>query len=814
MEEIYELKDASDEQQSAIQDIKTQNIIVDSVAGSGKTTLCLHIALEYSTSNILLLTYNSKLKLETRKKVNQLGIDNMEVHSYHSFCVKYYDHQCFTDSGIIQLLKKEEIKPKRRFDYDMIIVDEAQDMSPLYFELVCQIIQHNYRKFRMCIMGDKNQSIYQFNKADERYITMGNIIFENAWNQQKWKLNHLSQSFRITHEMSEFMNHCFLREDRLKSMKHNVKPRYIICDTFGESLGSSNRVYKEVKNYLKEGYTFDEIFILAPSVKNIQSPVRQLANQLSDEGIPIHVPVSDEEKLDEDILKGKIAFSTFHQVKGLERKVVIVYNMDSSYFEFFKKDSNPLVCPNEIYVACTRASEKLTLLHHYQNDYLPFVNREMIEKYSNFEKSRIHQTKNRKKKNFDTYVTDVAKHLPIEVVYECLKYFDCEEKRKPGKKIDIPIKTKQKNLYEGVSEITGIAIPNYFEFLKTGKMSIFHRCKEEIMNVETNVSTSLFSEDGGEEKKEEDDMMKLKKIDMKKLTAEELLYISNLWNSFKTGYIYKLNQIKKYDWLKEEHLKEAITRLDGLVSPKLKTEIRYEKEETKELRNRKLIGHIDCIDDKNIWEFKCVSQLENEHKIQLAIYMYMFLKENEGNKQKRSLFFDFENDRLELEDEEDPKIKEYENKLQYCEVIHLSLMESLGDKGDTIDFVSKEKEYTGWMIEEIGLEKMIVSKGDKKKKILKTDMILNHDLTRKVKKIEDEMKKLQEEIKKRKKEDYHFYLYNILDDHWIEIKSDLRRLEKMMDYLIYHKYFTKNFTSDEEFIRQNEEIRDRIIKIE
>jgi 1-aminocyclopropane-1-carboxylate deaminase/D-cysteine desulfhydrase-like pyridoxal-dependent ACC family enzyme len=92
-------------------------------------------------------------------------------------------------------------------------------------------------------------------------------------------------------------------------------------------------------------------------------------------------------------------------------------------------------------------------------------------------------------------------------------------------------------------------------------------------------------------------------------------------------------------------------------------------------------------------------------------------------------------------------------------------------------------------------------------------MLLNHDLSRKVKKIEEEMKKLREEIQKRKKEDYHFYLYNILDDHWIEIKSDLKRLENMMDYLIYHKYFTKNFTSDEEFIRMNEEIRDRIIKI-
>ena len=57
-----------------------------------------------------------------------------------------------------------------------------------------------------------------------------------------------------------------------------------------------------------------------------------------------------EEKLDEDILTGKIVFSTFHQVKGLERKVVIIYNFDNSYFIYYEKDKSPFICPNTIYV--------------------------------------------------------------------------------------------------------------------------------------------------------------------------------------------------------------------------------------------------------------------------------------------------------------------------------------------------------------------------------------------------------------------------------------------------------------------------------
>ncbi len=39
-------------------------------------------------------------------------------------------------------------------------------------------------------------------------------------------------------------------------------------------------------------------------------------------------------------MKDKLVFSTFHQVKGLERKVVIVYSFDDSYFDFYQRESN------------------------------------------------------------------------------------------------------------------------------------------------------------------------------------------------------------------------------------------------------------------------------------------------------------------------------------------------------------------------------------------------------------------------------------------------------------------------------------------
>jgi ribonucleoside-diphosphate reductase alpha subunit len=134
----------SSEQNSIVEQLENTNVIVDSVAGSGKTTTNLHIALKYSTYNILLLTYNAKLKIETRDRVKKFNIKNLEVHNYHSFCCKYYDSSCFNDTKLKGVIseRKKLIKPNK-FAFDMIILDEAQDINPLYYELFYLIYKEN-----------------------------------------------------------------------------------------------------------------------------------------------------------------------------------------------------------------------------------------------------------------------------------------------------------------------------------------------------------------------------------------------------------------------------------------------------------------------------------------------------------------------------------------------------------------------------------------------------------------------------------------------------------------------------------------------
>lgn len=126
--------------------------------------------------------------------------------------------------------------------------------------------------------------------------------------------------------MAHFLNQCCRGVRPIHAIKGGLPVHYVICQSFG------SRPFRIIMEYLRKGCQLSDLFILAPSVKSEKSPVRQLANKLTERGIPIYVPTSDEEKLDDDLLRGKIVFSTFHQVKGLERPIVLVFNFDVSYF--------------------------------------------------------------------------------------------------------------------------------------------------------------------------------------------------------------------------------------------------------------------------------------------------------------------------------------------------------------------------------------------------------------------------------------------------------------------------------------------------
>jgi hypothetical protein len=632
----------SAEQESIINAVtKGKNVSVDAVAGSGKTTTVLFIAQENPKKNIIQITYNKQLKFEVRQKAELLKITNLEIHTYHSLAVKFYDKMAHTDDKIINILTSN-MPIKTTKNYNIIIIDEIQDMTPNYYFLVNKFIHDSgLAESNIIILGDRFQGIYSFKNADVRFLTLSNKI----WNSNFINLP-MQESYRVTENIAKFVNRVMLGYDRIVSNKKSANT----IQYYKKNIFMMHTVFaKKILEYLSKGYKPSDIFVLAPSIKSTNNPVKKLENELVKLNIPVYFSRNEEEGLDEDIIKGKVVFTTFHQAKGRERKIVFVYSFDDSYFKFHGKEKDPLICPSELYVATTRASEILILLDGHNSNILPFLKCSYEELQNNPKIITFYGDIPVKKKERDivksveaqhsTSVKDFTKFISEENNSKIIKLLKkiVKIKKHPNSKYTSEIVSIIKSVdgkKEDVSDINGIVIPAMYEYKKLKKCSLENIIK--IMCENSDSSTMKFVNTNYE---------KLAK-DFDKHPIPSFLYMGNLYIALTENIHSKLNQIKTYDWLKDEQVKICHKNLnknfgDNVVYEKeLGTKIdgkgmSYYEYKTNTYGTISFYGRIDAFDDDVVWEIKCVNAIQTEHILQLLVYAWIWnkcMKERFGEK--------------------------------------------------------------------------------------------------------------------------------------------------------------------------------------
>lgn len=389
----------SDEQQAIINHIKNnRNVVVDACAGSGKSTTILHTALQLPHKRVLQVTYNSSLRHEIKDKTHKYHIPNMEIHTYHSFAVKYFSETAYTDTGIRHLLLNKQAPIRDIPPFDIIMIDEAQDMTLLYYQFIVYVIQyiraqqaskhargngHSHthtnghappHKIQMMVLGDEKQGLYEFKGSDTRFLTEASHIWKKHVDGDFAPLCSLQMSYRITRPMADFVNHVMLDHIRLLACKSGDPVVYIRRPNPPYRPVLRETVVKKIKHLLAQGYSPKDIFILCASVRK-NTLIQKIENELVEQRIPCHLSLMDGEKIiDDRVIQNKIVFTSFHSVKGRQRKVVIVAGFDNSYFRFYNRDAEPTVCPNTLYVATTRATEKMFLLEEMnEGGKLPFL---------------------------------------------------------------------------------------------------------------------------------------------------------------------------------------------------------------------------------------------------------------------------------------------------------------------------------------------------------------------------------------------------------------------------------------------------------
>ena len=631
----------SEEQQEIITKIQEgNNIIVDAVAGSGKTTTLLFLASALPDKKILAITYNSRLKAETRERTSKLP--NVKVHSYHSCGLEFYIKPCHDDMALLTTIQKglpcySDYDPT--YCPDIIVLDETQDMTPIYYNFIRKVIDDMNPNAQLLILGDVMQCIYDFPQkgADRRYLSHADELFPSP---HAWQRLTLKTSYRITKPMEWYVNERILGYPRMKSVKSSSHPvRYVKGECFNVV---PDFFARELCRLFKTGIRPGDVFVLAPTIRASKPatppPIKILENLLVKAGVPCFGPTNDDETLKDNVIHGKVVFSNFHQCKGLERKVVIVCAFSESFY-FVQRDASTVVCPNLLYVAATRAKEALYLwgenTEKLENP-LPFLREAdappgFYEVYDLTVPSRV-PTKpplTPPPKEFITRgVTDLIRFIPEELMQMMLDLCGFETITPAGASVPIPSTVDTKNgRCESVSDLNGIAIPTMYEHMISPQdISI-----QEQLKLDCLTQLQLGQDFTGQRAKW------VAAITTEPKTAADFLLLANVYSSYRTNFLHKLAQIRDYTWLTDTMVDTLLTTLTATIKTDSVEPLQFEEKLAIDFYQFggyiiNIIGFADLIDDDTLWELKCVDTLTAEHKIQLAFYAWMWRRTHEDSR--------------------------------------------------------------------------------------------------------------------------------------------------------------------------------------
>ena len=238
--------------------------------------------------------YNKKLELkedvEEDKTIKRIAHKYKEELKQHNLID--YDDQVRLAA---ELLRDEKIA--NRYDFEHIIVDEAQDTSEEQFSILDSLMEHNgFKSYVLC--GDDAQSIYSFRGVNMDYLVKFHTIKPNV------KDYRLLSNFRSTYEIVEVANSVSekIRDIIPRIMfsdKEGIKPKFIKIESQSKQKADIiEEEAKEIANDLWQRYYLGDYDVgdMAVIARN-KSTLEAVGEHLKEKGIPYKI-VSSEKYVD------------------------------------------------------------------------------------------------------------------------------------------------------------------------------------------------------------------------------------------------------------------------------------------------------------------------------------------------------------------------------------------------------------------------------------------------------------------------------------------------------------------------------------
>ncbi|MBE6067203.1 MAG: helicase [Clostridium lundense] len=315
---------------------RSEAIVKDEIKG-------IHYEINKMTEFDLVDIYKNlfeKSELFLRKsntKYNEKNIDEIKsytLESLRSRMLNYEDQPplLYLKGALGDFPKTSEIK--------YVVIDEAQDYTPLQYEIFYQL----FKSASMTILGDLQQSINPFMNVGE-YNNISNIFPEDST-----CIINLTKSYRSTMEITKFSRRLLNKELTDECVERSGEEPLVLGFQNEEDI--KYRVLNDIRIYKEKGCK--SIGIITRTVREAQEVYSFLKDKVNIKAI---MKEDDEYVSDTLVIPAYLA-------KGLEFDVVLIYNAgDGNY-----------CCEEErllLYTACTRALHALCV--YYSGEVTPLL---------------------------------------------------------------------------------------------------------------------------------------------------------------------------------------------------------------------------------------------------------------------------------------------------------------------------------------------------------------------------------------------------------------------------------------------------------
>ncbi|NRT35293.1 DNA helicase-2/ATP-dependent DNA helicase PcrA [Clostridium beijerinckii] len=266
------------------------------------------------------------------KKISEIRRYTLEKIKVHRLNYEDQIALLYLKGAMGDLPKTSEIK--------YVIIDEAQDYSPLQYEIFYQLFNHA----NMTILGDLNQSINPFMNVGD-YKNISHIFAED-----NTCIINLTKSYRSTMEITKFSRRLLDKGLEAQCVERSGDEPLLLG--FSNEKAIKERLLEDIKIYNEKNYK--SIGIITKTAKE----ANEVYNFLKDK-TNVRVIMKD----DDEYVSGILVIPAY-LAKGLEFDVVIIYNAGDENYS----------CEEErllLYTACTRALH--VLLVYYSGNITPLL---------------------------------------------------------------------------------------------------------------------------------------------------------------------------------------------------------------------------------------------------------------------------------------------------------------------------------------------------------------------------------------------------------------------------------------------------------